>query len=113
VKVFKGAVIGCGFVSRHHLEAWRRMANVRIVAACDSQLERARAVSENAYASAEEMLNEKDLDFLDIIFRSETHSTYCRRLRKEGWPLHARSLWLPTDRRPAASLKLPRRIMCA
>lgn len=73
MKVFKGTLIGCGFFSRRHLEAWRRMANVRIVAACDSQLERARAVSENAYASAEEMLNAKDLDFLDIISRSETH----------------------------------------
>jgi predicted dehydrogenase len=73
VRVFKGAVIGCGFFSRHHVEAWRRMANVRIVAACDSRLERAREVSERAYVSAEAMLEGEDLDFVDIVSRAETH----------------------------------------
>jgi predicted dehydrogenase len=71
--VFKGAVIGCGFFSRHHVEAWRRMPNVRIVAACDSRIERAQAVSERAYVSAEAMLETEDLDFADIVSRTETH----------------------------------------
>ena len=73
MRVFKGAVIGCGFFSRHHVEAWRRMPNVRIVAACDSRLERARMVCERAYPSAETMLDTEDLDFVDIVSRSETH----------------------------------------
>jgi D-apiose dehydrogenase len=73
VRVFKGAVIGCGFFSRHHVEAWRRMPNVQIVAACDNHLERARTVSERAYVSAEAMLEREDLDFVDIVSRSEAH----------------------------------------
>lgn len=73
MKVFKGAMIGCGFFSRHHAEAWRRITNVRIVAACDSRLERAQAVSERAYVSPEVMLEREDLDFVDIVSRSETH----------------------------------------
>ncbi len=73
MRVYKGAVIGCGFFSQHHVEAWRRMANVRIVAACDSRLERAKAVGERAYASADAMLDVEELDFVDVVSRSETH----------------------------------------
>ncbi len=73
MKVFKGALIGCGFFSQHHREAWRRIPNVRIVAACDLNLERAQAAAERAYGSAEEMLDSEELDFVDIVTRSETH----------------------------------------
>lgn len=73
MKVLKGGLIGCGFFSQHHREAWRRMPNVQIVAACDSVVERAKAVARNAYASAEEMLNAEDLDFVDIVSRSTSH----------------------------------------
>jgi D-apiose dehydrogenase len=73
VRVFRGALIGCGFFSKHHQEASRRMANVRIVAACDRDIGRARAVAEHAYVSVEEMLKAEELDFVDIVTRSETH----------------------------------------
>ncbi len=73
MKIFKGGLIGCGFFSQHHLEAWRRMPNVQIVAACDPSIERARATAQRAYSSAEEMLNAEDLDFVDIITRSTEH----------------------------------------
>jgi predicted dehydrogenase len=66
-------MIGCGFFSRHHAEAWRRMPNVQIVAACDSRLERAQVVSERPYVSPEAMLEREDLDFVDIVSRSDTH----------------------------------------
>jgi hypothetical protein len=32
----KGALIGCGFVSRHHLDAWRGIPEAAIVALCAS-----------------------------------------------------------------------------
>jgi predicted dehydrogenase len=73
LKVFKGALIGCGFFSQHHREAWRRMPDVEIVAACDLSLERAQAAALRAYTSAEEMLKVEDLDFVDIATRSTTH----------------------------------------
>jgi D-apiose dehydrogenase len=73
LKVFKGGLIGCGFFSRHHLEAWRRMPNVELVAACDLSLERARAAAPRAYTSAEEMLEVEALDFVDIVTRSTAH----------------------------------------
>ena len=45
MKIFKAGLIGCGFFSQHHLEAWRRMANVQIMAACDYQIERAQTAA--------------------------------------------------------------------
>lgn len=73
MKIFKGALIGCGFFSQHHQEAWRRVQDAEIVAACDLSLERARAVAPRAYTSVEEMLKAEDLDFVDIATRSTTH----------------------------------------
>ncbi|MBL8223309.1 MAG: Gfo/Idh/MocA family oxidoreductase, partial [Bryobacterales bacterium] len=44
----RGAVIGCGFFAQFHLEAWRRIDGVEIVAACDPNIERARAAAARA-----------------------------------------------------------------
>jgi D-apiose dehydrogenase len=73
LRIFKGALIGCGFFSQHHQEAWRRVPDAEIVAACDLSLERARAAAPRAYTSVEEMLKVEDLDFVDIVTRSTTH----------------------------------------
>ena len=60
--VFRGGIVGCGFFAQHHLEAWRRIPEVEIVAACDLQLERAGQAAPRAYVSAEEMLDREELD---------------------------------------------------
>ena len=73
MKVFKGALIGCGFFSQHHQAAWLRIPNAEIVAACDLSIERARAAAPRAYTSVEEMLKVEELDFVDIATRSTTH----------------------------------------
>lgn len=49
------------------------MPNVRMVAACDKILERAEAAAPRAYTSVEAMLETEDLDFVDIVTRSDTH----------------------------------------
>ncbi|HTZ60722.1 MAG TPA: Gfo/Idh/MocA family oxidoreductase [Acidobacteriaceae bacterium] len=73
MKVFKGALIGCGFFSQNHQEAWRRILNAEIVAASDLSLERAQAAAPRAYTSAKELLQAEVLDFVDIATRSPTH----------------------------------------
>ena len=73
MKLLRGALIGCGFFSRHHQEAWRRTPGVALVAACDRVIERAQAAAPHAYTSVEEMLQSEQLDFVDIATRSETH----------------------------------------
>lgn len=72
-KHLEGGIIGCGYFARHHLEAWRRIPDVSIVAAADPQLERARSFAPRAYRSAEEMLIREKLDFVDIVARVEQH----------------------------------------
>jgi len=71
--VLKGAIIGCGFFAERHIEAWRRMPEVEIVAAADLQLERAKKFASRVYRSAEEMLDRERPDFVDIVTRMETH----------------------------------------
>lgn len=66
-------MIGCGFFSQFHIDAWRRMPDVQIVAAVDPELDRARAVASRVYTNAEAMLDAEKLDFVDIVTRPSTH----------------------------------------
>ena len=34
--VYRGALIGCGFFARNHMEAWHRESRAKIIAVCDS-----------------------------------------------------------------------------
>jgi predicted dehydrogenase len=76
--MWKGGIAGCGFFGQIQLEAWRRMDGVQIVAAADPDLARARNSAQRAYASAEEMLDREQLDFLDIATRPESHPDLVR-----------------------------------
>jgi D-apiose dehydrogenase len=84
LKVFKGALIGCGFFSQHHQAAWLRIPNAEIVAACDLSIERAQAAAPRAYTSVEEMLKVEELDFVDIATRSTTHLELVSTAAKRG-----------------------------
>ncbi len=70
--VLKGAIIGCGFFARRHIEAWRRMPEVEIVAAADPQIALAEKFANRAYRSAEEMVDREQPAFVDIVTRVET-----------------------------------------
>jgi predicted dehydrogenase len=68
-----GAIIGCGFFGSIQMDAWRRMPEAKIVAACDPDLERAAKAAPRAYASAEELFAREKLDFVDIATRPSLH----------------------------------------
>jgi len=72
-EILRGGIVGCGFFAEHHLEAWRRVPEVAIVAAADPQLDRAKAFAPQAYRSRSEMLDGEQLDFVDIVTRSDEH----------------------------------------
>jgi predicted dehydrogenase len=74
----KGAIIGCGFFGQIQLEAWRRMPEAEIAAACDLDLEKARKSAPAAYSSPEEMLDREKPDFVDIATRPESHLALVR-----------------------------------
>ncbi|HYI96880.1 MAG TPA: Gfo/Idh/MocA family oxidoreductase [Bryobacteraceae bacterium] len=69
----RGALIGCGYFGQIQLEAWRRMSGVEIVAACDVSLDKAQAVSPQAYTDVEKLLQAQDLNFVDVATRPDTH----------------------------------------
>jgi predicted dehydrogenase len=68
----KGAVIGCGFFARNHLNAWVQTPGVRLAAVCDLDAARAREAALSfqvgkSYTDPEEMLASEALDFVDIV----------------------------------------------
>lgn len=75
---FRAALIGCGFFARNHLAAWRDLAGVDVVALCDRDAAKARALAESfgiprIHTDAATMLAEERLDFVDIITTVESH----------------------------------------
>jgi len=82
----RGALIGCGFFGRIQLEAWNRMEDVSIVAACDMALDRAAMAAPHAYTDPVEMLDKEQFDFVDIATRPETHSELIRLAVGRGLP---------------------------
>jgi predicted dehydrogenase len=82
----RGAIIGCGFFGNIQLEAWRRMADVEMVAACDASLDRARATGFTPYTDAGQMMDAERLDFVDIATRPDTHLPLIRAAVERGLP---------------------------
>jgi D-apiose dehydrogenase len=74
-----GALIGCGYVSQFHLEAWSRVAGARIVALCDRDCARLAAAAgrlpaAKAYTAASELFAREDkLDFVEICTQPASH----------------------------------------
>jgi predicted dehydrogenase len=87
MKTLKGGLIGCGFFGQIQLEAWRRMDGVEIIAAADMDLERARSSAPRGYATAEEMMQSEELDFVDIATRPDTHLPLLRLALERGLPV--------------------------
>jgi predicted dehydrogenase len=75
----RGALVGCGFVSQFHLEAWQRVADAHLVALCDLNPERLelagrRLPSARRYSDPADLFEqEEDLDFVEICTRAESH----------------------------------------
>jgi predicted dehydrogenase len=98
----RGAFIGCGYFSQHHLAAWKRIPEVEIVAACDLEYDRAQKFADRAYRSADQMLESEALDFVDIATRADTHlalaalaaqrgiSVICQKPIAPDWPTAVR-----------------------
>jgi predicted dehydrogenase len=85
--ILKGGIIGCGFFAERHIEGWRRIPEVEIVAAADPRLDRAALFAKNTYRSADEMLDRESLDFVDIVTRVETHLPLLRLVVEKRIPV--------------------------
>jgi len=79
-RALRGAIVGCGVVTRiSHLPAWRGQKNVEIVAVCDRDERAARDMAGRAgirgvHSDFSGMLRQERLDFVDICTPPATHA---------------------------------------
>ncbi len=74
----KGAVIGTGYFSHFHFDAWTRLDNVELVACCDADADKAASVArqygiDESYCDYRKLLDSHELDFIDVVTRPDTH----------------------------------------
>jgi len=72
------ACVGAGYFARFHVEAWRRIPGVELVALCDLHLDRARALGkrfgvETLYDDLSRMLATEPFEVVDLITPPDTH----------------------------------------
>jgi predicted dehydrogenase len=83
------AIAGAGFASGLHLQGWRRLVDVDVVAICDPHeakaKQRAREFGiQRAYDDVVRMLDSTTPDALDIVSPMETHVELCRLAAERG-----------------------------
>ncbi|MBU1821028.1 MAG: Gfo/Idh/MocA family oxidoreductase [Bacteroidetes bacterium] len=76
----KGILVGCGYFSQFHMEAWQRIPEVELVALCDSDPDKARSFGEKwgftgeIFSSLSDALATlPDVDFVDIATPPASH----------------------------------------
>ena len=83
----KGAIIGCGFFSHNHMQAWKELKNIEIVAACDLDEKKVKKFCNkfqipNYFTSINNLLNSHHVDFVDVVTTMETHLEIAKILSK-------------------------------
>lgn len=97
----RGAVIGAGYFSHFHYDAWNRLNNAKIVACCDIDEYKAGTVAEQygidrSFTDYRKMLDEIDIDFVDVITRPDTHVPICRDIAARGKAIICQKPLAPT-----------------
>ena len=85
---FRVGIVGCGAISRNHLEAFAALDNVLMVGVCDVDPERASATARtwgvpHAVTSVDELLN-LDLDIISVCTPHPTHEDVVLRAAAAG-----------------------------
>jgi predicted dehydrogenase len=85
----RAGLIGCGFFARNHLQAWKMIPEVTLVAVCDidrdkAETARAEFGAAKAYNDAAAMLREEKLDFVDIATTMGSHRAIGEEAAKHG-----------------------------
>ncbi|MFD0670633.1 Gfo/Idh/MocA family protein [Cohnella sp. GCM10027633] len=91
METIKVGLVGTGWWSDKHLQAWNRIPNVRVHALCNRSREkllrkaaRYGVPESRCYASLDEMLSEGDIDVVDIVTGPETHLEFVRKAAAAG-----------------------------
>ncbi|MGE0564992.1 MAG: Gfo/Idh/MocA family protein [Pseudolabrys sp.] len=95
-------LIGAGWVTQHHLDAYRQLSDrARVVAIADpsAAARESRATTydiEGVYADAADMLETERLDAVDIATPRETHAAMCRLAATKNLPILCQKPLAPT-----------------
>jgi predicted dehydrogenase len=86
----QGALVGCGFVSRFHVEGWAKVSQARLAALCDLDRQRLEQAGEKVpgvrlYTDAAALFeSEQGLDFVEICTRPESHHALVELAARSG-----------------------------
>ena len=83
---FRGALVGCGFFAENHAHGWAEVDGAELVALCDLDLGRARAMGarfgiDAIHADVESLLGAHELDFVDVVTTAPSHRALVERAR--------------------------------
>ncbi|HEV7350278.1 Gfo/Idh/MocA family oxidoreductase [Telluribacter sp.] len=98
----KGILVGCGYFSQFHMEAWQRMPEVELVALCDADLTKAAAFAERwrftgaIFSDLEKALARVNSDFVDIATPPASHLELVRLASTHGRAIICQKPLAPT-----------------
>ena len=101
MKPLRGAVIGAGYFSQFHFDAWQRIEGCEIVAVCDTSPDAAATAARTwnvagQYSDVDELLQQERLDFVDIVTRPDTHLALVQAVATKGLPIICQKALAPT-----------------
>lgn len=96
------AVVGAGYFSRFHYDAWRRIPEIEVVAVCDRDSEKARQAAAPfakaaIFGDVERMVDDVRPDLLDIVTPPETHAALIAAACARRVPMICQKPLAPTE----------------
>jgi UDP-N-acetyl-2-amino-2-deoxyglucuronate dehydrogenase len=80
----KFALVGCGRISKKHVDAISKAPNAKLVAVCDVKIERAKAIGDKlgipAFADMDEMLRTVPVDIVNVLTPTGYHAEHVARI---------------------------------
>jgi predicted dehydrogenase len=100
-QILKGGLIGCGYFSNNHLNAWHDVIGAEVIAVCDQDIERAQKTAEKfgikkVYTDANTMLQNEHLDFVDVVTQAPAHRTLVELVASHGVHVICQKPFAPT-----------------
>ncbi len=97
----RGVLIGTGYFSQFHIEAWQRIPEITITAVCNRGLEKAKNFAQewnvtNYYSDFIECLDNEKPDFVDIATPPESHLLIVEEVAKRGIAIICQKPLTPT-----------------
>ncbi|GAA4469545.1 Gfo/Idh/MocA family oxidoreductase [Nibrella saemangeumensis] len=98
----RGLLIGAGYFSQFHIEAWQRIPEITITGVCDQNAGAADAFARqwnlpNAYEDIQEALEAGQPDFVDIITPPATHKALVEEAARRGIAIICQKPLAPTQ----------------